>query len=239
MHTAELTISASPGGIVTAVLFGETASEPPSLDPSSQNFGSVSIGATSASVAFTLRNSGSVASGIPSVSKGGPNPLDFLIMSDTCDGTPVPGGGACTVEVAFSPTTLGARIADLRVSIPGAGTAIATLSGTGATTSGLVITPSVASFGTVAVAMSSAPIEFTVTNLGSTTSGSLAIALGGPNPADFIIVTNGCFAALAPGASCTLSIAFAPTTTGARNADIRVQGSPGGTATASISGTGT
>ncbi|HEY1580287.1 MAG TPA: choice-of-anchor D domain-containing protein [Terracidiphilus sp.] len=60
----------------------------------------------------------------------------------------------------------------------------------------------------------------TLTNSGTTTLTIGSVALGGTNPGDFRIYSKTCGTSLAPSASCTANVVFAPTTTGNRAATL-------------------
>ncbi|MBI4518167.1 MAG: choice-of-anchor D domain-containing protein [Deltaproteobacteria bacterium] len=95
-------------------------------------------------------------------------------------------------------------------------------------------------FGTQLVGTASAPQSLIVTNTGNGTLNIGTVALGGSNPGDFSIVTNGCSAAnLAPGGSCALSVRFLPGTVGSRSASVTINhNAPGSPQIALLNGTG-
>jgi large repetitive protein len=76
----------------------------------------------------------------------------------------------------------------------------------------------------------------TLTNNGTAT---LAIASVATSSAEFPILTNTCSTTLAPGASCTITVEFAPATTGARSGSLTItDDAPSGTQTVSLAGNG-
>jgi hypothetical protein len=87
---------------------------------------------------------------------------------------------------------------------------------------------------------------FTVTNAGGSTSGVPVASITeihnpetGSPPAAFQISPNGCTAALAPGATCSLTVQFAPNSNAGDEhytSVLHVVGSPGGDAQAQLSG---
>ena len=81
----------------------------------------------------------------------------------------------------------------------------------------------------------SAPKAVTVTNDGEAPLRGAGTALTGE---DFIVSANGCTGTVAPGASCTLAVRFAPTGPGARNGSLQVLGNAGSQTTIALSGTG-
>jgi hypothetical protein len=89
---------------------------------------------------------------------------------------------------------------------------------------------------------------FTVTNTGSATSGVPTASIvelhnseiGGP--AAFAITANTCTAALAPGASCSITVKFAPNSNDGDemfSSRLDVSASPGSAASSALSGMGT
>ena len=97
-----------------------------SASPSSESFGSVTVGSTSAAQTVTVSNTGNVAASVSAVSVTGP-----FSQANTC-GTSIAAGGSCTVSVKFAPTAAGAASGTLSVasSAPGSPLTVA-LSGTG------------------------------------------------------------------------------------------------------------
>ena len=236
--TAVLTVSATPGGSASAGLTGTAlAGASLSMSPTLQGFGPVGTGQVSSSVRFTISNTGGVPSGPLAPSLGGPDAIAFAIMADGCTGLQLAANASCTVDVRFAPATLGPKTGTLDVSgVPG-GLASAALSGTGVAPSALSISPSPLAFGSVVVGGSSAPVDLTVRNSGSLTTGALSVALGGTDGADFSTVSDACTGAtLAGGASCIIAVRFAPLTPGQKMASLTLSGSPGGTATAVVNG---
>ena len=80
-----------------------------------------------------------------------------------------------------------------------------------------------------------AAYAFTITNDGATTTGSITPQLAGVDPSQFQIATSTC-TTLANGMTCTISIAFAPTSSGAKTAAFSVLANPGGTVTVPLAG---
>jgi hypothetical protein len=58
-------------------------------------------------------------------------------------------------------------------------------------------------------------------------------------PADYTISANTCGSSLAAGTGCSLNVSFNPSKKGARNGKLSVTNNGGGTATATLAGTGT
>ena len=103
--------------------------------------------------------------------------------------------------------------------------------------SGLSVNPSSATFASTLVEAASATRTFTVRNDGKASTAPAA-AFDGTNAADFRITANGCGATLDVGASCEITVAFAPKTrSGARSARLTVGTPVGVAASASLSAT--
>ncbi|CAN5918016.1 hypothetical protein BH11MYX3_BH11MYX3_09420 [soil metagenome] len=107
--------------------------DPVTISPSSYAFTDTLAGQTSTVETFTLFNTGTVATGTYASSLIGTDPTQFTIVTstDTCTGKTIPGGGMCTIDVAFTPTTAGAKTATLSLTATPGGTDTAALSGTG------------------------------------------------------------------------------------------------------------
>lgn len=238
---ASLSVSGAPGGTVTATLEGTGGAANLVLSPSSHQFGTVTVGASSGAQSFTVTNTGAGPSGPVSVAVGGTNAGDFVENTTTC-GAGLAAGSSCTVGVLFTPAAEGALSATLSATATPGGTVSSSLHGTGAAKALLSVSPSTFDYGPVVDGSSSASETYTVTNTGLATSGMVSVAIGGTDAADFVQDATTCGAKLAVGASCTVTVDFAPTAGGAGGTDdasLSVTANPGGTATASLQGTGT
>jgi hypothetical protein len=103
-------------------------------------------------------------------------------------------------------------------------------------TPAVAISPPGLDFGSLALGTTSAPQTVTITD-----TGTAAVFFNGTpqQGLDFTVTDNECVGmTIAPGASCTLTVDFAPTVTGPRSATITVMDSAG-TQTISLTGTGT
>ncbi len=233
--------SASPGGAASANLAG-TGLAPAQLQmsPALHDFGSVVVGEQSGAVLFTVTNAGGVTSGVVDGVFLAPDGSQFIIdLGLTTCGVTLAPGASCITAVRFAPTSTGMKTSTGRVSATPGGSVDAALAGTGIGSAALAMSPPIADFGSVAVGGTSAPVVFTVTNIGGSASGSLMGALADPTDFTVDIGASTClFATLAPTASCTVTIRFTPTSTGAKSTTASLTGSPGGTVAAPLSGTG-
>jgi hypothetical protein len=102
-----------------------------SYTPASLNFGSVTVGTTSAAQTITFTNNATTKLTIKSIVITGPNNTDFS-ETNNC-GTSLGPKTSCTITVTFTPTAKGLRTADVTVSdfLGGNTTQNIPLSGTG------------------------------------------------------------------------------------------------------------
>ncbi len=208
-----------------------------SLNPSTLVFAAQAVGTTSAPRTVTLTNTGSASLTISGTSITGTNAGDFA-RTTTC-GSTLAAGASCTITVTFTPTAAGTRSATLSIanSAPGSPHTVP-LSGSGSSSGPVTVSPTSLAFGNQAVNTASAPRVVTLTNGGSTTLTINGAALGGTNPGQFSLA-NLCGPSLAAGASCTMSVTFAPTSTGTKSATLTITDSgTGSPRTVPLSGTG-
>src|SRR5207247_126640 len=164
---------------------GASASSP-SLAPASLTFASQTVGTPSAAQLVTVRNGTAVAVSLTTPAITGTNSADFKVSSTTCS-TSLAASASCTISVTFDPAATGTRTAALGIT---AGTTAlsASLTGTGASSSGPVVSlsPTSVNFGSVVVGSTSNVAYVTLTNTGSS---ALSITSGftitGTNSSDF------------------------------------------------------
>ncbi len=234
-------INGNPGGTVAGSVTG-TGIAPASLVivPLQNDFGTVVVGQSSATLTATLLNTGGAPTGVLAQTLTGAGAAMFTAPG-TCNGATLAGGTSCTVTITFTPTSVGGHAALLSFTGAPGGSVATTLGGTGIAPGQLAITPSTHAFANTNVGQTAAARQFTVTNNTAATSGPLSTTLGGSQANQFQVIagSDGCSGtALAPGAQCTLSITFLPTTGGVAHASITIAGAPGGTVNAGLSGFG-
>jgi hypothetical protein len=239
---ASLTVTGSPGGTATTTLSGTAlALAAFSVAPSSYDFGSLTIASPSAPHSFTVTNTGGVSSGSPLIATSGANAGDFAVVTTTCTGALAP-NGTCTFAVVFAPSVAAPESAMVTASAAATGSSSASISGTGLAPAALGVAPTSHAFGSITQGASSPDFTFTVTNGGGVATGPLAVGLSGSNASDFRLGTETCTGTQLAGggaAQCTVKVHFQPSAsaTGPLQASLTVSGSPGGTATATVSGT--
>jgi Abnormal spindle-like microcephaly-assoc'd, ASPM-SPD-2-Hydin len=202
---------------------------PVSLNPTTESFVVRAVGVTSPAKVVTLKNIQTKALSVTSVSAGG----DFR-ETDNCVPS-VAAGATCTINVTFTPTSSGTRTGTLTVTDDAPiNTSTVALTGIGTF---VKLSGTTLPFGSVPVNQTSAAKKMTAKNVGPNTVNFNNVAITGANAADFS-QTNNC-TALAPGASCTLTVTFTPSAAGARSATITVTDDDAGSPqTVALSGTG-
>lgn len=197
------------------------------LTPTSLPFGTVDVTLSSAPLVATLSNIATDPLAVLSISNitlNGANPGDYNYTT-TCGAT-LAINSSCTFSIVFKPTTFGARPATLQVTDnTTSGLHSVSLTGTGfIPVPTATLSPSTFSFGNVDVTLSSAVMVTTLTNTATDPVAVLnisGITLTGANPGDYV-QTNTCGVTLAASASCTISVTFKPTASGARPATLQV-----------------
>jgi hypothetical protein len=190
-----------------------------SLIPASLSFGSVNLGTTSSAMTATFTNVGSTSVNITTVTITGTNGTEFA-QTNTC-GTSVGAGASCTFSITFTPAGMGSRTATLSVYDGGGGSPqTVALSGTGNSTSQNPVasfSPTSLSFGNQNYKTKSKVMTVTLTNTGGSALTITSILAGG----DYADSTT-CPSSLSAGASCSISVTFAPTVVGTDNGSITV-----------------
>lgn len=233
LKNATLEVSASPGGTVVAPLSGTNpAPAALTLTPSSQDFGTVVVNGSSTRT-FTVGNNGGQTTGALTYQIGS---SEFSTGATDCP-TQLAPGQTCSLAVVFEPGSEGTKTSTLEVSASPGGTVSAQLSGTGTTNAALSISPTNHAFGNVVVGQTSDTVEFDVMNTGGQPSGTLTLAF---DPSThYQLVSDSCSnQSLDAGSTCSVTVAFAPSVAGDFPSVLTVEASPGGSASATLSGTG-
>jgi parallel beta-helix repeat protein len=195
--------------------------------PGALSFGSLATGSTSPAQTVTVNNPTGSAAPVSSIATTG----DFA-QTNTC-GSSIAANGSCTVSVTFSPTASGARSGNLTVNAGGT-TSTVSLSGTGIAPGPVLnATPGGLSFPATVVGAATAAQAVTITN-----SGTSAATVSGVSVTGDFSQSNTC-STLAVGASCTVEVAFAPSTGGARTGTLTVNSNANNSpTTVALSGSG-
>ncbi len=233
---ASLNINVANGTATQSVPLTGTGVTPSfTAAPTALAFGVQSTVVPGSPLPVTVTNTGTIAVPITSILVQGANPALFS-QTNTCAGS-VAVGGACTINVVFAPTAVGAATAAIHINVAGGvASQSISLSGTGAIPT-YTVAPATVDFGTQSTTTASAPVRLTVSNTGSLALPLTGIALAGPNANQFS-QSNTCTNSLAVGANCTVSLVFAPAVAGVDSATLNIN-SGGGAAVQSVALTGT
>ncbi len=213
--------NASGGSYDLALDGTATATPVPVIDTAGTTalaYGNVSLGATSTQ-SFTVRNTGTAALALSSIAISGAAAGDFTRSGTCTTTTPVAPAASCTVVLAFAPAAIGPRTATVTVSSNASNTPPAptvTLSGSGVALAEPVLTPLPLDAFPLTLAGTTSAVSrvLTVTNPRANAIGYTA-ALAGANAAEFTLANESCATrTVAGGASCTLTLQFAPTAVG-------------------------
>jgi len=210
-----------------------------SMGPTSLDFGTIGVGIPSTAQVFTVTNSGGTATGALAVTRtdsaSGVGGSTQFAYTTTCQAALDP-AATCQIVVTFKPTIAGNASATFAVSDGKVSSPARTAIGTALDKPGLSLSCPQTAFADTVIGQTSPALVCTVTNnvTSKQDSGAITPTLTG----DFAVSTNNCTASLAPGLSCTLSIAFTPTLKGARTGTITVTGANGGAANQNLTGSG-
>jgi hypothetical protein len=204
------------------------------VTPLSLDFGSIAVGATSPSQPVTITNSGTANLLVKTITRKGTAPGSFLTSADGCSNTTLTPTQSCTVSVAFKPASGGLKSAQLSILSNDPDVAQnplkVPLSGTGTTGGGgsgpkITVTPPSLDFGSIAVGSPTPPQQVTVTNDGDAPLKIATVKRTGTFASSYVkssaedLCTN---KTLMPGASCTVSVFFKPTSSGLKPAQLAI-----------------
>lgn len=200
------------------------------VSPDSVGFPTTAVGSVSASQDVTVVNiGGSTLTGFSAATSA-----EFEIAAGgTCTST-IPPNLSCTVRVAFAPTRVESITGTLTVSATDAPSQTVMLLGN-AINASLVATPANLSFATTGVKTISASQAVIVTNPSAASLAGFSATTTG----DFKIVVGGtCTATLAPNASCSVLVVFAPNAAGSRTGALTMVAEGVHTQSVTLTGTG-
>ena len=206
-----------------AIALSGTAYNPVLVTPSTVAFAAQYVGATSPASLVTVTNVQATPLAIAGVTIGGTNASDFLVTS-MCPAVPstLAAHANCTLSVTFTPSASGTRTATLSVADDALGSP-QTIKLQGAGNAPVTVAPTLINNFTAPVGTTSAYKTITIKN--NNTSSTVNISsfqLSG----DYKQTSTTCGAALpyalAAGASCNLTVSFAPIIGGTRSGQLQV-----------------
>ena len=201
-YSGLLTINTT-GGSVSGGLSGNgvaaATTTPPTLTPGALGFGNVTVGQTSPPQTRTF--SSNTSSTAPTLSISHP---PWINATTTCPNS-LTANLTCQITAACAPSAPGPLSSTISVTA-GSIFVSSNVFCTGVTTLPLTLTPSGASFGSVAVGTSSPPQVFTLGNPNTTT-----VSLVSTDVSPGFTYTSTCGTQLAGNSTCQLAVVFAPT----------------------------
>lgn len=189
--------------------------------PSSLNFSYQTMTVASAPQVVVLRNLGTSAATISSITSSN----GAFSETDNCGGL-IPAAGSCTMQVTFTPANPGTVAGTITIVHNGTNSP-ATIALQGYGQDQALLSMSVTGtydFGSQAVNTSSAPLTFTLTNIGTQPAQIYSVNVP-TNQVAFVSNTN-CPLYLAVGASCTTQVTFQPYIAGLITSYVSVNASP-------------
>lgn len=188
---------------------------PITTSPASVAFGNLVAGASSPTQTVKLTNQDSAAETISPISVAG----DFTLSADsnTCT-NPVPVAGTCSFQMTFNPRRLGPSTGAATITPSNGGFLSPQVVNLSGCQTDIAISPGSLNFGMENVGVTSDLEIVTVTNGDANSLNISGTSIGGSDPGEFTVSNSTCGASLAPGASCTVDLAFTPGATGRRTA---------------------
>jgi len=227
-----LAVSGRQTGTVSATLGGATLSQTLTLRP----MGMLSVSLSPTTVVGTQRATGTAKLEC----KAGPGPITVSLASSqpavaqpVAANVVVPQG----LQSATFDVTSSKVLAKATAAISGTANGI-TKSKTLTVTPAASVSPTVLDFGSVSVGSTSEPLAATLMNKGAIAVSIDSVAVTGTY-ASWFPMTENCPNSLAPGASCTITVRFAPVAAAARSAKVTITSSATATPLAvTVRGTG-
>jgi hypothetical protein len=232
-RTAEITV-VDGAGTQIASLNGTGGSTPiVTISPSTLTFPTQSVGVASTPQTITVTNTGTSPLTITSAIASG----DFAVAVNNCvtalQATTPPSN--CTLQINYTPSVSGTSVGSLTLTdnAPNSPQVIL-LTGTGALQAAVSLSPTSLTFPSQVVGSPSAPQIVTLKNTGNAplTIGSILVTAG-------FGFTTTCGAPVAPGAICTISVTFTPTSLGSNTGLLTINDSaPGSPQLVTLTGGG-
>lgn len=195
---------------------------------------------TSNTLTVILSNRGSLPTSVSTVAISGANSSVFS-ETDNCAGRSLAAsGGSCAINVKFTPSVAATDSALLTITDT-AGMQSVSLTGTGVTAPGFSPSVPTIPFGNQQKTVKSSATSVMVSNNGSASLSISGVGVNGANAGDFAISANTCSGAtVAVNTTCSVSVTFTPSTTGAETASLQfTDNAAGSPQSIGLTGTGT
>jgi hypothetical protein len=218
------------------------------LMESTLNFGTTTVGATSATQTVTIFNNGSAPATVfaptPTPTGDAAGVSDYAVTANGCAqvGQLVP-EASCTLTLAFSPTATGTRSGTLTIPTSASSTPLtSSLTGIGvAEKQTLEFTPDAVTFAGQVIDTSSGATQVNIYNVGPAPVSIDRVLISGQYQITVDRCSQTTLAAVSPTdavASCYVQVVFSPTSTGAQSGTLTVIDTEGKQSALSLAGTG-
>ncbi|MGB7548530.1 MAG: choice-of-anchor D domain-containing protein, partial [Terracidiphilus sp.] len=215
-NLATLTVTSATLGVKAAqvALSGTgTATAGINVNPAQMTLAEATVGQASAAQTATITNTSSLNAAGLTLTVTAP----FSLTQNTC-GTTLAAGASCSAGVVFTPTANGTVAGTLTIGSSTLNSATLVLTGTGGLAGAVGLQPALLNFSTTGVGVASSTQTVTLTNSSAVTLTDLALSVS----SGFQLAGNTCSTTLAPGASCTAGVVFAPTSAGQQTGNLTV-----------------
>ena len=201
------------------------------------DFGNVSVGTVSALQSATLRNAGPGGATLSVINSVGADAAMFVVVSDPADAATCRAGGVlfegqtCRIDLRFAPGANGARSATLQAASDGSPPPPRSLLGNGMSgpSPAIEVSPGALTLDNTRVGGVSNPAEVAIRSSGAGPLTVTSMAVSGP----FTVSSKDCPATpftLVAGASCAMTVRFAPQSEGAASGTLSVSSDAGAAA---------
>jgi hypothetical protein len=198
--------------------------------------GTVIVGQTGATTGITVSNSGDQNSGAITLAFDDTT-LGFTITGDNCSGNPLPGHQTCTFMLSLMPVSAAAVQTNLHITADPGGDVTKVVLGSGLLQGQIDITDMSYMYPNTGIAATAATKVFTVRNTGQAQVGA-PVPSTSTGDAAYSVMSTTCTVPLNQTDTCTVTVAFKPTTVGSKAGSLVVTSTPGGSDVANLSGTG-
>jgi len=198
-------------------------------------FGSISYG-TTLTKDLTISNIGTASFTLSEAITPSGSGFEISSTGNTCTSS-LAAGASCTLPVEFAPTAVGAApAATLTLTTNGGSNPAISLSGTA--TTDVSATPNPLNFTTITHGTTETS-TVVVKNVGTIALLKVSATLiGGTNPSEFSVVTNGCSAGVAPTSTCNVTVKFQPAAAASYTATLTLTTNGGQNPVITLNGTG-
>ncbi len=194
------------------------------VTPRTLTFDDRVVGSVSPAQTISVANNGQANLNLSAIQVAGASFSRVTATPAASDcGTVVAPGANCLIAIVFAPGTVGANTGSVTISHNVSATAIVVaLNGNGTPVpQPLIRMVEAISFGDQIIGTSSTARNLAITNFGTAPLSVSSVQIAGANAGDFTLAGT-CANAVAPGASCTVTITFKPTVIGVKAAQVNV-----------------